>query len=87
MTGWVQRAGIVLLAVTAWTAPGSGEPVSPGGPQGSAQKVAAAAERELPQAFAPEPLVRPAGVLPDADAVAQLEAHAARRLAEKLAVI
>src|SRR5262249_3399679 len=89
MTAWSQRAGVVLLAVTAWTAPGSGEPVTPGRPDALAQKLAAAAAHELPdaipEAFAPGPPVGPAGVL--SDAAAQQEAPAARRLAEKLALI
>jgi len=42
MTGWAQRAGVVLLAVTAWTASGRGGPVTPGGPDAVAQKLAAA---------------------------------------------
>src|SRR5262249_33178844 len=54
-----------------------------------AQKLAAAAAHEIPdaipEAFAPGPPVGLAGVL--SDAAAQQEAPAARRLAEKLALI
>src|SRR5262245_19990849 len=49
MTAWAQGAGIVLLAVTAWTAPGGGGTATPDGPPALAQTSAALSAPKIAQ--------------------------------------
>src|SRR5262245_45607425 len=81
MAAWAQRAGVVLLAVTAWTAPGGGGTVTADRPPALAQTSAVASAREIPQ-----PQADAASLLSDANVVAQREAQLGRRPAEAIAV-